>query len=196
MIEDKNSMSYKDFLLLQETERSRIAEDLHDTTVQELVALSQKLDLANLYFDKDITQARLELISAKKQIKDIIEGIRNTIFDLRDVDQKSDMNVTFDIDSINSVDNVIQITVYRILREAVTNVYKHAKASRLYVILHIQNKEIYLEICDDGIGIQSDIKENHFGMQFMREKVKLLNGSMAVDTGNTGTTVIVTIPIG
>ena len=43
---------------------------------------------------------------------------------------------------------------------------------------------------------KSDIKENHFGMQFMREKVKLLNGSMAVDTGNTGTTVIVTIPIG
>ena len=175
--------------------------------MQELVALSQKLDLANLYFDKDVTQARLELISAKKQIKDIIEDIRNTIYDLRpmsfddfgwdasierlyrDVDQKSDMNVTFDIDSINSVDNVIQITVYRILREAVTNVYKHAKASRLYVTLHIQNKEIYLEI-------QSDIKENHFGMQFMREKVKLLNGSMAVDTGNTGTTVIVTIPIG
>ena len=80
---------------------------------------------------------------------------------------------------------MIQITVYRILREAVTNVYKHAKASRLYVTLHIQNKEIYLEIRDDGIGIQSDIKENHFGMQFMREKVKLLNGSMAVDTGNT-----------
>lgn len=182
MIKDKNNMSYKDFLMLQETERSRIAEDLHDTTVQELVALSQKLDLANLYFDKDVTQARLELISAKKQIKDIIEDIRNTIYDLRpmsfddfgwdasierlyrDVDQKSDMNVTFDIDSINSVDNVIQITVYRILREAVTNVYKHAKASRLYVTLHIQNKEIYLEIRDDGIGIQSDIKENHFGM--------------------------------
>ena len=185
MIRDKNNMSYKYFLMLQETERSRIAEDLHDTTVQELVALSQKLDLANLYFDKDVTQARLELISAKKQIKDIIEDIRNTIYDLRpmsfddfgwdasierlyrDVDQKSDMNVTFDIDSINSVDNVIQITVYRILREAVTNVYKHAKASRLYVTLHIQNKEIYLEIRDDGIGIQSDIKENHFGMQFM-----------------------------
>ena len=51
MIRDKNNMSYKDFLMLQETERSRIAEDLHDTTVQELVALSQKLDLANLYFD-------------------------------------------------------------------------------------------------------------------------------------------------
>ena len=48
MIKDKNNMSYKDFLMLQETERSRIAEDLHDTTVQELVALSQKLDLANL----------------------------------------------------------------------------------------------------------------------------------------------------
>lgn len=69
MIRDKNNMSYKYFLMLQETERSRIAEDLHDTTVQELVALSQKLDLANLYFDKDVTQARLELISAKSKLK-------------------------------------------------------------------------------------------------------------------------------
>ena len=48
MIRDKNNMSYKDFLMLQETERSRIAEDLHDTTVQELVALSQKLSLIHI----------------------------------------------------------------------------------------------------------------------------------------------------
>ena len=79
--EDKNSSF--DILALQEAERRRIAEDLHDTTVQELVALSQQLELVNLYFDKDQVQARLELISAKKQIKDIINGIRNTIYDLR-----------------------------------------------------------------------------------------------------------------
>ena len=214
MTYNKNNMSYKDFLILQEAERSRIAEDLHDSTVQELVALSQQLELANLYFDKDITQARLELISAKRQIKDIIEGIRSTIYDLRpmsfddfgweasieklhtDIDQKSDMNVIFDIDSMTSVDNVTQITVYRILREAVNNVYKHAKASALKVTLHIRDNEIRMEVCDDGIGIQSDTKENHFGMQFMQEKVKLLNGSMVVDTGDKGTSIIVTIPIG
>ena len=197
-----------------ETERQRIARDLHDSTTQNLTSLVHKTELCTKLIDKDPVRCKLELFSVNKCLREIIEDMRGLIYDLRpmsfddfgwdesierlyrDVDQKSDMNVTFDIDSINSVDNVIQITVYRILREAVTNVYKHAKASRLYVTLHIQNKEIYLEIRDDGIGIQSDIKENHFGMQFMREKVKLLNGSMAVDTGNTGTTVIVTIPIG
>ena len=82
MIKDKNNMSYKDFLMLQETERSRIAEDLHDTTVQELVALSQKLDLANLYFDKDVTQARLEFLrKSKLKISLRISEIRFMISD-------------------------------------------------------------------------------------------------------------------
>ena len=150
--EDKNSSF--DILALQEAERRRIAEDLHDTTVQELVALSQQLELVNLYFDKDQVQARLELISAKKQIKDIINGIRNTIYDLRpmsfddfgweasierlyrETKDKNDMSVIFDIEKIQNIDKVIEITIYRIMREAIYNVCKHAKATELKVCLH------------------------------------------------------------
>lgn len=201
-----------EILKLQEAERQRIAEDLHDTTVQELVALSQQLDLANLYFDKDVIQAKLELAIARKQIKSIIEGIRETIYDLRpmafddigwdaamerlqeELTSKSDMQVIFRIESLADVDRTIAITIYRILREAVSNVYYHAKASTLTVDLHKVAGSIILRVCDDGIGIGDHVQENHFGLQFMKEKVALLNGKMQLQSVNKGTCIIITIP--
>ena len=65
-------MNKKDILLLQETERKRIAEALHDTTVQDMVYLSQQLELVLLYLEQDVIQARLEVITARHQIKNII----------------------------------------------------------------------------------------------------------------------------
>lgn len=205
-------MKGKDILTLQETERRRIAEDLHDTTVQELVALSQQIELVNLYFDKDSVQAKVELASAKKQIKEIISGIRNTIYDLRpmsfddfgwdasmerlyrEITEKSDMHVTFDVHKIPNIDNVTEITIYRIIREAVNNVCRHAKASELSVMLHSDTSQIHLSVCDNGIGIQDASKKNHFGLQFMQEKAKLLNGNMTIESGKEGTSIQIVIP--
>lgn len=76
-------MNKKDILLLQESERKRIAEELHDTTVQDMVYLSQQLELVMLYMEKDLTLAKLETITARKQIKHIIGGMRDTIYNLR-----------------------------------------------------------------------------------------------------------------
>ena len=70
-------------LVMQESERKRIADELHDTTVQDLVHLSQQLELATMYMNSDLNQTRLELVSAKKLIKKIIQDMRGTIYDLR-----------------------------------------------------------------------------------------------------------------
>ena len=72
-------MNKKDILLLQESERKRIAEELHDTTVQDMVYLSQQLELVMLYMEKDLTLAKLETITARKQIKHIIGGDRKSV---------------------------------------------------------------------------------------------------------------------
>ena len=71
------------FLLFCFIFRKRIAEKLHDDTVQDIICLSQKLELAMLYMDKDLVQAKLELALAKKQIRVIMDGVRDTIYDLR-----------------------------------------------------------------------------------------------------------------
>ena len=68
---------------IQEKERHRIARDLHDTSLQNLSHLLHKIELASMYIEKDVLQAKLELATVSKGLKAVIEEIRNTIFDLR-----------------------------------------------------------------------------------------------------------------
>lgn len=198
---------------MQEAERKRIAEELHDTTVQDLVHLSQQLELANMYLNQDINLSRIELAKAKKHIKKIIEDMRGTIYDLRpmafddigwksaieklenDLYMKNDMDVVFDVLDIEEYDSLFKITVYRIIREACQNICKHAKANTMSVTMRENNKQIILSIKDDGIGIGDYDKSNHFGLSMIKEKVKLLSGNLSIQTNEKGTMIEITIPM-
>lgn len=198
---------------MQEAERKRIAEELHDTTVQDLVHLSQQLELANMYLNQDINLSRIELAKAKKHIKKIIEDMRGTIYDLRpmafddigwksaiekledDLYMKNDINVVFDVLDIEEYDSLFKITVYRIIREACQNICKHAKANTMSVTMRENNKQIILSIKDDGIGIGDYDKNNHFGLSMIKEKVKLLSGNLSIQTNEKGTMIEITIPM-
>lgn len=206
-------------LRLLESERKRIADDLHDTTVQDLIHLSQELDITNLYLDKDINQAKLELITAKKCIKEIIEGMRSTIYDLRPMSfddlgwssafqrlyldiSKNDINVIFDINKPDHLDEVSAITIYRIIKEACINSSKHSLAHNISVILNCDQNNIFIHISDDGIGFDVDtiyknefLNSNHFGLKIMYERVKYLNGSIDFTSSSSGTIINIIIPI-
>ena len=202
----------REILYFQEFERRRIAEGLHDTTAQELIHLSQQLELAFLYLEQDIVQAKLEMISAKKQIKTIINGIRETIYDLRPTTlddigwnatvfclhdsliQETDIQVHFDIDELDCDDGVTAVSVYRIICESCQNIIKHSHAKNMWIFMKVQGNSIHLSIQDDGIGFQAHDENNHFGMQFMRERVLLLSGKMNVETGDCGTHIYIEIP--
>lgn len=203
----------REILYFQEFERKRIAEALHDTTAQELVHLSQQLELAFLYMDQDIIQARLEMLSAKKQIKSIIRGIRQTIYDLRpttfdDIGWKasissfydtlvrdSDMKVHFDIDDLEIDDDVTAVSIYRIICESCQNVLKHSHAENMWVLMKVDEDCIRLTVRDDGIGFQEQDENMHFGMRFMKDRVLLLSGKIKVETGCGGTEIFVEIPV-
>lgn len=203
----------REILYFQEFERRRIAEELHDTTAQELVHLSQQLELAYLYMDQDIIQAKLEMLSAKKQIKSIISGIRDTIYDLRPMTlddigwrasvssfydtlvRDNDINVHFDIDDLDIDDGVTAVSIYRIMCESCQNILKHSHAKNMWVSIKADDNCIRLKIRDDGIGFQEKDEDNHFGMQFMRERVFFLSGIINVETGYDGTEIFIEIPI-
>lgn len=202
-----------EILSMQEAERKRIAEDLHDTTVQDLVHLSQQLELAILYLDKDTIQTKKELSEARNNIKKIIEDMRETIYDLRpmafddigwesaienlknNLEGKNDINVIFDICNIDNYDSLIKITIYRIIREACQNILKHANASKMVVNMKENTNNISLMIMDDGIGIGEYDRMNHFGLSMVKEKVGLLSGRLSIFTNENGTTLDITIPI-
>lgn len=208
-------MEKKDILLMQETDRRRIAEELHDTTVQDMIHLSQQLELALLYMDKDLIQTRLELVTARKQVKNIINGIRQTIYDLRPMSfddvgwnaafsrlkdelirKNPELKIFFDIDCIDTSDGVTAISLYRIIYEACQNVMKHSKAKNLWVSVKNQNSFIHICIQDDGMGFYKVSGDNHFGLQFMRERVTLLSGNIDMTSNERGTSITIDIPYG
>ena len=200
-------------LVMQESERKRIADELHDTTVQDLVHLSQQLELATMYMNSDLNQTRLELVSAKKLIKKIIQDMRGTIYDLRpmalddigwnaaldklkkDFKEKSDINVNFNVCNIYKLESIIRITIYRIICEACRNTYKHAKAESITVTMKRNGKSLILDIVDDGIGIGEYDETNHFGLSMIKEKVDLLSGKLSIITNERGTNINIVIPV-
>lgn len=202
----------KEILLIQEAERKRIAEELHNTAVQDMVCLSQKLELAVHYMDKDIVQSKLEVLSAKKQVKAIIEEMREIIYNLRpmifdDIGYKAAFerlcdkliregyDVSFDIDDISLEDGVTAISIYHIVKEACQNVIKHSQASTISVTVKAICDKVIVMITDNGIGFDSQLCGNHFGLSFISERVELLSGDMQIVSDKGGTLIKIEIPV-
>ena len=202
----------KEILLMQEAERKRIAENLHNTTVQDIVSLSQRLELASLYMDRDPVQSKLELLLAKKEIKSIIEDIRKTIYDLHpmtfddigyeaaferlyDKLKESGYDVHFEIDKVSIEDGVTAISIYHIVCESCQNIIKHAHATKISVSVKCNAEKIDVIISDNGVGFYKEQSGNHFGLSFMQERVDLLSGDMEIISNEKGTSIHVTIPI-
>lgn len=208
-------MDKREILQLQEAERKRIAEGLHDTTVQDMVCLSQQLELILLYLDEDVTQARLETAVARKHMKRIINEMRETIYDLRPMmiddigwwasfehlrdrllSKNSDLNIDFDIDPIDSSDGMMAVSIYRIVSEGCRNIVKHSNAD--YAEVSVKNKDDHIGICirDNGEGIREkkDFYIDHFGLQYMSERVDALSGKMDITSDSSGTLIQIKIP--
>lgn len=205
-------MYNKEILRMQEMERKRIAEKLHDDTVQDIICLSQKLELAMLYMDKDLVQAKLELALAKKQIRVIMDGVRDTIYDLRpmimddigydaaferlrDMLSEKGYDVHFDVDNVSMTDGVTALSVYRIVNEACRNIVKHSQAKKVFVFVKYNSDKINITIADDGVGFNNKKSGKHFGLSFMKERVELLSGEMEIISNERGTSIHIMIPV-
>ena len=204
---------------IQEKDRQRIARDLHDTSLQNLAHLVHKIELASLYIDKDKIQAKLELESISLSLRTTIDEIRNTIFDLRpmhfdDFGLKETFeglfkklkynNPTFDIvaeiDYVKCNNEIILLTIYRIVQEACTNAVKHSNGNKVHIKIS-QNKNICnILIEDNGCGFDlekvSKQKEKHYGIEILRERVQLLGGDIYYRSViDKGTEVIISVPL-
>ena len=79
----ENQFENMDALDYQEMDRKRIANELHDTSLQDLTHIIHQIELSSLYIDIDPIKAKLELEDVNNQIRRVIQDIRNTIFNLR-----------------------------------------------------------------------------------------------------------------
>jgi two-component system sensor histidine kinase DegS len=202
-------------LTFQERDRQRIAADLHDGVLQNLTLVMHNLDLAIKFMDYDSVRAKLEMETNRKLVKETIDEIRSTIFDLRPMQfddfgfekslenqiehysSRTDMAINYHIDNIEHVSHVLQLTVFRICQELIINAIKHSQGQNLSVSVYSGSQNIIIEVVDDGIGLtdSSFNKENHYGLQIVKERVAIVNGSISFPQTDKGTKVIIDIPL-
>lgn len=207
-----NDEELKTMLLqVQELERNRISSDLHDTTVQNLTALIRKIEFCVALMDKDLVSAKLELITMKTILRDTIDELRNTIFDLRPpsltdfglIDAIKDFctnlskstNIKFVVEHKGNEDyipNQVKINLYRIVQESVNNTVKHSFAQRTLIKVNISPKKIVLTVQDDGIGVNLDNinPKVNFGVTIMKQRTELLNGKFEIKNNKEGGTFV------
>lgn len=206
-----NKEEFKNIVKLQETDRQRIANDLHDTSLQTLAHLTHQIELASLYIDKDAVRAKLELAEVNKELREVIDEIRATIFDLRpmtfddiglkeaiereitNVDRVSDISYKYEIGELNISDEFDKLIIYRIIQECIKNCEKHSKAKNVYINVS-QDATLRINIEDDGVGMDINnipgVDSNHFGYSILNDRVETLDGHMKVTSSPGGGTVV------
>lgn len=204
----------------QELERQRIARELHDTTVQNLTALIHKIDFCSQILNSDPIRVRLELEIMCQIIRDSVNGMREIIYNLRPMtfddigfnetlkQAVNRMQKGFDTKIVLEtqgdsypVNQIIQLTILRIIQEAVNNCKKYANAKMIDITLSYKEETVELVIMDDGIGFDTQRitiqKEQNtgFGLSMMRERINLLNGTFEIESKpGFGTEIQVNIP--
>ena len=199
------------YLQMQEDDRQRIAAGLHDSVLQNLALVMHNLELAEKFIDYDAVRAKLELESNRKLVKGTIDEIRNTIFDLRPMQfndfgfkktlenqldgyrDRTNMEISYRIDDIDDKDNLILLSIFRIIQELVMNSIKHSNGKKIEVKVMDRGTSIYVEVADDGQGINLDDleKQNHFGMKILKERVNMLGGDLSIQNVSVGSKVTI-----
>lgn len=202
------------FLQLQEDDRQRIAADLHDVVLQNLSLVLHNLELSEKFIDYDTVRAKLEIESNRKLVKEVIDEIRSTIFDLRPMQfddfgfrktvenqlegykSRTDISIDYHIDDLEGREEFILLTIYRIVQELVLNSIKHSNGTSIHVKVLDANSNIVIEESDDGIGISEfDFdKANHYGMKILKERIVSLSGTYHFISVEKGTKIVIEIP--
>jgi signal transduction histidine kinase len=208
----------------QEEERKRIARELHDDTIQALIALSRRLDfLANATAGREqgIGQSMIEQIGELRgQLDRIIEGVRRFSRDLRP-SILDDLGLLAALESLvfamTERDGIltefevvgdrrrlapdVELTLFRITQEALSNVRKHAQATHVTLTVAFTSSCVEITVQDNGRGfvphaLTDDLAvTGKLGLVGMQERTRLLEGTLSIQSQpDVGTRVLVQVP--
>ncbi|WP_101950483.1 sensor histidine kinase [Mycobacterium sp. 3519A] len=209
MLKSERSTANASALAAQENERQRIARELHDE-------IGQTLTVALLFLKRAVDRAPAEI---RGELEDTQEAVRAGLDEVRSIarrlrpDALDDLGLHSALNAlcseftqatgINVVKNVapqenrlnqdIELVCYRIAQESLTNIARHAKASKVWLDLHTSTEQLVLRIADDGRG---GVDKEGAGINGMRERALLVSAELAIASPpGEGTEVRLTIPL-
>lgn len=209
-------------ILAQEEERKRIAREIHDGPAQSLANIVLRTEIAEkLLVKEDYTLVKTELSDLKGQVRSGLEEIRKIIFNLRpmalddlgliptlrkltqDFEEKLKIRTTFDVFGKElRLSSSMEAAIYRLVQEALSNVQKHAEATRVNISISYTHDQLDIVVKDNGKGFNLRTNEGlnedstHYGLMGMYERVELIEGSINIQSEvGKGTEIKIAIPL-
>lgn len=206
-----------------EDERKRIARDLHDETLQDLLALLMRIDMFRLYPEK-ITEEKIEevrqiILKTQEGLNAVIHNLRPSLLDDLGLEAaikwlldthlaRSGAEIYFRIIGARDrrFDPELEIKLFRIVQEAIVNIARHADARNVFVLLKTDHHAVSVDIEDDGEGFDGGCAGNPrpngrhdfrgLGLMGMKERAALMGGKLEIySLPGCGTTVSLRVPV-
>jgi signal transduction histidine kinase len=201
--------SRESLVLAREEERRRIRRDLHDGLGPALAGVALGIDAARNTIDQDPAAAARTLAELKGEVQASVNDVRRMVYDLRPpaldrmglaaaveehaarLSERGVLVVEVRAASLPALPAAVEVAAYRIVTEALTNVVRHAGATRSTVCLEVVDSSLHLEIRDDGVGIaEPSSVVPGLGLTAMGERAAELGGTCEVRRGDGGGTCV------
>jgi signal transduction histidine kinase len=203
----------------QEEERRRLARELHDDTLQSLIALNQRVQLAQL--SQSERAERNGLVEIQSLTEQTIQNLRRLTRALRPIyledlglvaalemlvretQQASDLHVTFERSGIEArLSAPVELALYRIGQEALSNVVRHAQATQAALTISYSTDSVILKVTDNGVGFEVPESPSefapggHFGLLGIHERTEMIGAKLSIQSSSSkGSQVVVTVPV-
>jgi two-component system, NarL family, sensor kinase len=204
--------SREQLVTAREEERSRLSRELHDNVGPTLAGIRLQLEAARSALPADFTGGPL-MDRAVQGLQEALQTLRRVVHDLRPPELDAlglpgalrELAVflsgpTLRVDTalpgeVTELSKPVEVAAYRIVAEALTNVVRHAQATRAEISLELSAGELVVQVCDDGIGVQPDAGSHGMGMRFMAQRAEEIAGSFSYRSDSTGTAVRAVLPV-
>ncbi|MCG8397132.1 two-component system sensor histidine kinase LiaS [Bacillus atrophaeus] len=195
-------------------ERQRLARDLHDAVSQQLFAISMMTSavLENLKEADDKTVKRIRMVEnmageAQNEMRALLlhlrpvtlegKGLKQGLIELlNEFQAKQPIDIEWDIQD-TGVSKGVEDHLFRIVQEALSNVFRHSKASKVSVRLGSKNRQLQLKVIDNGAGFTMDkVKTSSYGLHSIKERASEVGGvAEIISVEGKGTQIDVKVPI-
>jgi two-component system, NarL family, sensor histidine kinase UhpB len=210
-VEFERRESARSALAAQERERLRVARELHDEIGQSLTAVTLQAERAA---DDRAADPTAELRRIADQIRDSLDDVRRIARELRPealddlglinalitlcsrVSAQGELRVERQLEAaLPSLESDVELVIYRVAQESLTNVVRHARAGYATVSLRAENGAVILRVRDDGRGLPTELPKGTAGMAGMRERALLIGGRLTIRSEpDRGTEVELEVP--
>ena len=199
-------------VLATDLERTRIARDIHDSLGHTLTTLNVQLEVAQTLYSQNPAQSlqaldRAKILSSQslQEVRRAVSTIRHGNFNLPDaltglVEQIQQAHAAEPLTietriSLHSLPLQVSQQLFLIIKEGLTNIQRHARASTVKLWAQTTSEGIAVGLSDDGIGFVPETSATGYGLRGMQERVQLLGGQMIIQsTPGKGTLIQVTVP--